>query len=61
MQGAADKFEGGVRATGGALEQSKICWYLMDYIWKYGKWTHASKADTPAELTVRYKDGKGCN
>ena len=30
----------------------------MDYIWKHGEWKCASKADTPAELTMRNKDGE---
>ena len=46
MQGAADEFEGGVRATGGALEPSKTYWYLMDYMWN---------------LQCEIKMEKGCN
>jgi hypothetical protein len=33
MQDVVDLWEGGIRATGGALESSKSYWYLIDFKW----------------------------
>ena len=57
MQTALDHWEGGLRATGGALRADKSFWYLIDYAWKNGKWRYKSKAETPGNLTVRVDKG----
>jgi hypothetical protein len=38
MQAAMDTWEGGLRATGGALDPEKSCWYLIRFCWKNGQW-----------------------
>jgi hypothetical protein len=34
MQAVVDHWEGGVRATGGALVPAKSWWYLIDFVWE---------------------------
>jgi hypothetical protein len=34
MQAAMDTWEGGLWATGGALDPEKSCWYLIQFFWK---------------------------
>ena len=57
MQGQIDHWEGGLRATGGALREDKSFWYLIDYEWKKGKWEYKTIEDTPGDLTVRVDQG----
>ena len=38
MQTVIDHWEGGLRATGGAIVPKKSYWYLIDWIWERGKW-----------------------
>jgi hypothetical protein len=38
-----DIWEGGLLATGGALEPEKPCWYLIRFYWKNGQWAYVSK------------------
>jgi hypothetical protein len=57
MQSAMDIWEGGLRATGGALEPEKSCWYLIRVCWKNGQWAYFSKEDTPASISVRNRAG----
>jgi hypothetical protein len=52
LQKSLDLWEGGIRATGGAIEPDKSFWYLIDFVWHRGKWRYATEADCPAELTV---------
>jgi hypothetical protein len=52
LQKSLDLWEGGIRATGGAIELDKSFWYLIDFVWHQGKWTYATIDDCPAELTV---------
>jgi hypothetical protein len=47
-----DTWEGGLRATGGALEQEKPFWYLIRFCWKNGQWAYVSNEDTPASIPV---------
>ena len=53
MQLAVDEWEGGIRASGGALDPDKSHWYLIDFLWKDGKWRLARKNDTLTELRIR--------
>jgi hypothetical protein len=57
MQAAMDTWEGGLRATGGALKPEKSCWYLIRFCWKNGQWAYVSKEDTPASILVRNHAG----
>jgi hypothetical protein len=58
MQASLDLWEGGIRATGGAIVPAKSHWYLIDFIWKLGDWRYATEAETPSNLTVRDCDGR---
>ena len=53
MQLAVDEWEGGIWASGGALDSDKSHWYLIDFLWKNGKWRLARENDTLAELRIR--------
>jgi hypothetical protein len=57
MQADMDTWEGGLRATGGALEPEKSCWYLIRFCWKNGQWAYVSNEDTPASISVRNHAG----
>lgn len=39
-QKALDHWEGGIRATGGAIVPDKSHWYYVDFEWKQGKWSY---------------------
>ena len=61
MQEALDHWEGGIRATGGALVPSKSYWYLIRQEWmkknrKWG-WYYRSEEEAPGELTLRDHTG----
>ena len=51
-------WEGGLRATGGALRVDKSYWYLIDFQWKSNAWHYVSKDDLPGDIQVRDADGK---
>ncbi len=53
MQTVIDHWEGGLRATGGAIVPKKSYWYLIDWIWERGKWRYATQEDIPGNLTIR--------
>jgi hypothetical protein len=55
MQHALNKWEGGLRATGGALEPRKTFWYLIDFAWTNGDWHYKKKS--PRKLLVRNPEG----
>jgi hypothetical protein len=57
MQAAVDHWEGGLRASGGALVPSKSHWYLVNFKWKNGSWRYCSIADNPGELSMRDHTG----
>jgi hypothetical protein len=57
MQKFVTHWEGGLRATGGALRVDKSCWYLIDFIWSRNKWRYATKDDFPGDIQVRDADG----
>jgi hypothetical protein len=57
MQAAMYTWEGGLRATGVALEPEKSFWYLIHFCWKNGQRAYVSKEDTPASISVRYHAG----
>ena len=49
-------WEGGLRATGGALRVDKSYWYLIDFKWCSNSWQYASKTDVPGDIHVRDAD-----
>ncbi len=57
MQSVVDTWEGGLRASGGALVPSKSYWYLIHFQFKNNKWRYASIEDTPGNLTIRDVSG----
>ena len=57
MQQVVDHWEGGLRATGGALRVDKSFWCLIDFKWKNGKWQYCTLQDMPGALTARDASG----
>jgi hypothetical protein len=57
IQAGVDMWEGGLRATGGALVPSKSHWYLIDFKWQNNKWQYLTKEEASAELSIRDADG----
>ena len=57
MQASVDDWEGGIRATGGAIVPEKSHWYLVSFDWDGSAWVYNSTADTPYEVTVRNSNG----
>jgi hypothetical protein len=57
MQEVVDRWEGGLRATGGALVPSKSYWYLLDFHWQNGKWHYRSIQDMPGNIHIRDTNG----
>ena len=53
MQESLTAWEGGLRATGGAIVPEKSHWYLIDFVWKDGTWRYATLAETNLGLTVK--------
>jgi hypothetical protein len=54
MQQAINTWEGGLRATGGALSIDKSYWYFIAMEWNYNKqkWSYKSMDDSPGSLTI---------
>ena len=57
MQSVVDTWEGGLRASGGALVPSKSYWYLIHFSFLNNRWQYANIQDTPGELTIRDVSG----
>jgi hypothetical protein len=53
MQGFIQHWEGGLRATGGAVYVDKSFWYLIDFEWKNNKWQYHSFNNMPGNISVR--------
>jgi hypothetical protein len=60
MQDVMDTWEGGIRATGGALEPSKSHWYLLDFKWipQRLRWDYRLQHKLPGTLFVRNPNGQ---
>ena len=52
MQSILDHWEGGLRATGGALVPTKSYWYLIHFYWLRDKWHYSTIAQTPGSLCI---------
>jgi hypothetical protein len=54
MQQAINTWEGGLRATGGALALQKSYWYLLSMKWNHNRqrWDYQTIANTPGQLTI---------
>jgi hypothetical protein len=59
MQQVVDTWEGGLRASGGALVPSKSYWFLIHFIFENNKWRYANVAETPGSITIRDIPGHG--
>jgi hypothetical protein len=57
MQSVVDTWEGGLRASGGALVPDKSYWYLIHFTFKNNQWRYDSIEDTPGTLTIRDVSG----
>jgi hypothetical protein len=57
MQDVIDTWEGGLRASGGALVPSKSYWYLLNFSFRNNQWHYDSIDDTPGSLTIRDVSG----
>ena len=55
MQDAVDHWEGGLKATGGALVPSKSYWYLIDFIWTGDKWRYATRDNFPGDISIAWR------
>jgi hypothetical protein len=55
MQNMLDHWEGGLRATGGALVPDKSYWYAINFAWNPTKylWDYKTKAELPGTLIVK--------
>ena len=53
MQSVLDTWEGGIKATGGALVPTNSYWYLIDFkCGTTGKWSYRRQDEIPGELTL---------
>jgi hypothetical protein len=57
MQNVLDHWEGGIRATGGALVPEKSYYYVIDSVWEKEAWRYATIEECPGELSIRDVDG----
>ena len=58
MQASLNMWEGGLRATGGAIVPDKSHWYLIKFLWDArGKVRYATPTEEPATLRVKGPDG----
>jgi hypothetical protein len=58
MQPVVDRWEGGIRATGGAPVPSKSHWFLIDFLWTGKQWRYRTIEELPGDVSVLDKDGK---
>jgi hypothetical protein len=52
MQRSVDRWEGGLRATGGALVPAKSHWYLIDFVWTGKLWQYRTCDKMPGKLSI---------
>jgi hypothetical protein len=57
MQQVVDTWEGGLRASGGALVPSKSYWFFIHFIFERNRWRYARKEECPGNITIRDIDG----
>ena len=58
MQAALTEWEELIKVTGGCLVPDKSSWYLVDYIWKRGKWICIDAKTDEMDLVATTKDGQ---
>jgi hypothetical protein len=59
MQQVVDTWEGGLRASGGALVPDKSYWFLIHFIFDSNGWRYATIDESPGEITIRDITGDG--
>jgi hypothetical protein len=57
MQQVVDMWEGGLRASGGALVPAKSYWFLIHFIFERNQWRYAREDECPGNLTIQDIDG----
>jgi hypothetical protein len=57
LQSAVENWEGGLKATCGAIVPEKTFWYLIDFDWSGGRWTYKSNADAPGTVLLNDIEG----
>lgn len=57
MQGAIDAWEGGIRATGGAIVPGKSHWYLVAFKWKNGEPIYKRCDEMEGQVSVQDSEG----
>jgi hypothetical protein len=57
MQDVVDHWEGGLCATGGAIEPSKCYWYLIDQEWTNNHWQYQHIDHMPGDISIQ--DNRG--
>lgn len=57
MQVVVDTWEGGLRASGGALVPDKSYWYLLHSTFNNNRWSYNSIGNTPDRLTIQDVSG----
>jgi hypothetical protein len=57
MQAVVDTWEGGLRASGGALVPDKSYWYLIHFTFQNNRWRYESIDENPARITIRDVSG----
>jgi hypothetical protein len=53
MQRALLAWEGGLKATGGAIIHEKSHWYLIHFIWDKGVWQYKTIEESPANIQIQ--------
>jgi hypothetical protein len=53
MQRALSAWEGGLKATGGAIVPEKSHWYLIDFIWDSGQWRYQTIEEPHANIEIQ--------
>jgi hypothetical protein len=57
LQQAVDTWEGGLKATCGAIVPEETFWYLIDFKWNSGSWYYKSIDDCPGTIYINDIDG----
>ena len=57
MRGALAIWESVIKATGGALAPDKSWWYLVEFVWNHGEWTHSDAGDA-LDLVAHDRNGR---
>jgi hypothetical protein len=57
LQLAVNEWEGGLKATCGAIVPEKTFWYMIDFKWSAGHWYYQSTDECPGTLWVKDING----